>query len=484
MSSRKQLIPLLSGKIIALLLTMATPMVLTRYLSKNDFGIYSQFYVFLGILLGIVPMSIQNSVYYFYPILNIQKRKLLLFQTLIILILLALLAILILNVPFIENKLFVMNGLGLYSNYFYIIFFGSMITLFIHPLYVIKKDLFTSLFYPPLEIFLKVLLIIFFVVLFKSNIKSVFNALIILTIITCSIVILYVLKEVRDWNFNWDKSLLYNQLNYSLPFGFAMLIKIIATSFDKIICTFYITPEKFAIYSIAFYGVPGINLIYSSFVEVYLVPLTEYFNNRNLVDFIKSYKNLVYKTFSFTFPLILIVWLFSKQIIIFLFTYKYIEAVPLFRIFLLSFIILPLGAGLILRCTGNTKKTLYSYLFSSIISLPLTFILINYYELYGAIISSVISSALPIIFLIHEEKKILKISLLKLLPIKQMSIIIIISILLLIPFIILNNTYSIEIIQMSLISILYLFLVSITQIKLNVFIIDLNEIKNIIKLRK
>jgi O-antigen/teichoic acid export membrane protein len=482
MSERKQLIPLLSGKIIALLLTIVSPMVLTRFLTQHDFGIYSQFYVILGVLLGIVPMSIQNSIYYFYPILDSQRQKLLVVQTFFILSIFALITILTLNIPLVGITIFKQNGLGLYLDYFFVVFFGSMITLFIHPLYVIKKDKLTSLIFPIFEIFFKVLLIVLFIIIFKNNLTSVFHALVLLSFLTGLFTIIYVVKEIKGLNFAFNRTLLYDQLRYSMPFGLAMFVKTIASNFDKIVCIFYILPDRYALYSIAFYGVPGINMVYSSFVEVNLVPLTQNFNNGNIEGFLILYKKIIVKTFSFTFPLIIIVGLFSDQLILFLFSEKYISAAPFFRTFLLTFILLPVGAGLILRCTGNTRKTLKAYVYSGIVSIPTTIILIKQFELNGAIVSSVFSSILPVIFLIREEVKLLKMPFVKILPIQPMIKIIIISFLSLIPFLVFKLIFHLGILSAIFNSVFYLIIVAFFLINADVFVIDKVEVQKKLKL--
>ena len=56
-----------AGKILAMIAQFVMPLFLTRFLTKHDYGLYSQFYLIFGFLLSVFGMGIQANLYYFYP---------------------------------------------------------------------------------------------------------------------------------------------------------------------------------------------------------------------------------------------------------------------------------------------------------------------------------------------------------------------------------------------------------------------------------
>ncbi len=61
-----------------------------------------------------------------------------------------------------------------------------------------------------------------------------------------------------------------------------------------------------------------------------------------------------------------------------------------------------LGVGLILRASGETKFTFRAYLFSALMTIPLTFFLISHYGVWGAMSSAILSFVWP--YVIYDNK--------------------------------------------------------------------------------
>lgn len=74
---------IMAGKLIALIATFAMPLFLTRFLSKFEFGVYSQFYVLVNFSTIIFSLGIQSNLYYFYPKANEKEQKSLILHTLL-----------------------------------------------------------------------------------------------------------------------------------------------------------------------------------------------------------------------------------------------------------------------------------------------------------------------------------------------------------------------------------------------------------------
>ncbi len=479
--STKQTIAIMTGKIIALLATFSLPLFLTRFLTKYEYGIFSQFYVVVSFCIMVFCMGIQSNLYFFYPTANKEVRKSLIVHTWIFLLFFSILAIGLINVPVIGKY---MIGDGDLNQFKALIIIGILLLMpvnMIEPLYVVKNDNITSMLYPPAEVMLRLSFIICFA-LIRHNLYSILIGVLFAALICFSFVTHYSLKDIkiREIKKMINLDLAKKQLKYSIPFGMALSLNTFALQLDKIICISFLTPAAFATYSIAFYGIPGVQQIYNSLSQVYLIKMTLKYQENKLQDITDIYKSLVSKTYSFSIPAILLVSLYARRIITLFFTNAYIDAVPLFRTYLFTFLIFMLGAGLILRATDKTIISLKSYFYSCLITIPLTYILIKNFGMWGGMTSAMLSIILPKTLQLRHEMKLIKSNIIKFFPWRTFSIIALISCISLVPFAAIEFLVDYGPITMAFLGLAYLAIVSWFEIKYNVFVFDSAQVLNMI----
>lgn len=469
-----------TGRILAMLCNFAVPIFLTRFLTQEDYGIYSQFLVLLTFTGSIFSFGLQSNLYYFYPTANEREKKTLLGNTLFSMLAFAIVALIFMEVPVLA-KLFIKDGdLGQYMDIVGICVVLNIPTFLMFPLFVIRKDKTTSVLYPSIEVFLKVIFTISIALIF-GTIRAIFYGLLFFQVILFIFTLCYTfipLRTVKAPWFNW--MLLKSQLKYALPFGFSVVLFTLFRQFDKILCISYISPAEYAIYSLAFYGIPGINQIYDSISEVNLLNMANSYKEGNKKETLDLYQSFCTKLLSFSIPLILIVFVFASQIFGLLFSIDYLGAVPFFRIYIFSFVVGALGAGTVLRATGETKYTLRAYLYSLFVYLPFSYISIRYYGVWGAICTAMLGIILPKVFQIYFEKRILGVSLSKYMPWKSFVQILCVALILLIPIIILQIIFHPNVWVACGISIIYLIVVYLVEIKHNLFLVGKDSIINII----
>jgi len=469
----KQTAAIMSGKLIALAATFAMPLFLTRFLTKFEFGVYSQFYVLINFCTIIFSLGIQSNLYFFYPKSNEKERQSLIVHTIIFLLIFTVIATLLINVPFLNKYLIGKGDLISYIPYVSLGILFLLPIIIIEPLYVAKVDNVTSVFYPPALILLKLLVVIGFAVLWHS-LDSVMLGIVFAGLLSFVYVMVYALKDI---NLRQIKSIINidlakKQLKYSWPFGMAIILNTLALQFDKIICISFLDPASFATYSIVFYGIPGVQQVYNSLSQVYLMKMAAKHHENKPKEISDIYKSLVTKTYSFSIPAIIIVSLYAKRIITMFFTDKYLDAVPLFRIYILIFLVFMLGAGLILRATDKTIYSLKAYFFSSIFTLPLTFFLIKYYGIWGGLISAMTSIIVPKTIQLHIEMKLVNSNLFSYFPWKKFFKIALISLIAIVPFFIIENYFEYGNTLAMLLCIIYLLIVSVFEMKYGLFVFE------------
>jgi O-antigen/teichoic acid export membrane protein len=470
------------GKILAMLATFIVPVILTRYLSKEEYGIYGQFnsvFLFCG---SFFSLGMRSNLFYFYPNSNIADRKILVFQTFMILFFLSIIASLFIVITPINSIVVGKNELLNYVGYIALALLFSMSAGIVEPLYILRRDNTTSLFYPVVIITMRAIVVVAFV-LYISSIESVLVAINIVLGILFLFSLYYMGKELKVKNFKEliNVKILKKQINYSLPFGLSTSLNAIITKLDKILCISYISVTEYAIYTVSFLAIPGIQAIYDSLVQVYIVEMSKAYNDGDNDKVIHIYQDLITKSFSYTLPAILIVFVFANFVITTLFTEKYIDAVPLFRLYMIGSLSMVLGAGIVLRSIGKTKLTLRSYVLSSFFTIPLTFYLVINFGLWGAMSSTIFALIFPKIFLFMFDIRELNTNIRRFFPWKNIAIITIISSLALIPVIIIHNFLTITWFNIIPIAFSYLFLVFFLEYKNRLFVVDNSVVEGFFK---
>ena len=205
------------------------------------------------------------------------------------------------------------------------------------------------------------------------------------------------------------------------------------------------------------------------------------FRGGKIDEILPQYSNFVIKTLSFSTPIILIVSLYAEEIMSFLYTEQYISAAPYFRLYSLTFLTSMLGAGIILRSVNKTKLSLLAFVFTCIIGLPLTYLLVKHYNALGAICGAMINIMLPRLIQIGMEMLVLKSNISVFLPWKGIFKIAIPSLLLLVPFFVIKKFFHLNIWFCIIESLFYVLLLYYYFVANDLFVIRKHVITRFIK---
>ena len=467
-----------SGRILAMIAGFVMPIFLTRYLSQENYGLYSQFNVLVGFMSSIFSFGMQSNLYYYYPGSDERRQKALVGNTYFTMIALAVIALVLLLIPS-TAKLFIGNGKLLdFTRLVAVGIFFSVPIMLIFPLFVIRGDKSLSVIYPPVEALLRIGIVVGTALIFKT-IEAILLSMVFYHLLQFVFVTFYSSWPYHKTKGSWfDWNLLKAQFSYAAPFGLSVVLNTVFNRFDKMLCISFITSEEYAIYSLAFFGIPGIHQVYESIAEVNILNMSAAYKENNIKETISLAQNYVTRLMSFSVPIILGVFVFANVIFNFLFPPQYVPAILFFRIYVFSFVIGAFGAGLVLRATGKTKFTLRAYLLSAIIYLPFAYFSIKQYGTRGAIATAMLGVILPKVFQIIFEMKILNVNLWQYLPWKKIGQIVIISVLPLIPVGVLNHFYSLNIFLAGGIGLVYAVVVWLIELKKGLFIVGKDTLRS------
>lgn len=466
--SNKFAVYIAGGRIISMLAGFVMPLVLVRFMSQSDYGVFSQYFTLYTALYVILAMGVHTNLFYFCP--NATKKDVDKYEsnTIVLLLVFGVIATLLFLIPSLRHLVLGGSELSNYETFVILSITLAVPMNMISPLNAVREDKWGALLFPGGIAFSRIAIVVTATLMY-NDLYKLFFFILIFQIVVLGVVVWYVLYRV---NFKVDFGLMRKQLAYSIPFGGAIALQLLSNFFDKFVCMKYIEPAEYAVYAVAFLSIPGINQIYDSLCQVNIVNMSRSYTSGHLEEIAPQYGDFVVKVLSFSIPLILSVSYCSEEIITFLYTDKYLGAAPYFRLYTLTFLMSMLGAGTILRSMGKTKRSLASFLIACAIGLPLTLVLIRNYGTDGAIIGAIVNILLPRIIQMIFEIHSLKVSICAFLPWMKIWKLCIPSVLLLFPLHLLKQLCNFGILGCALVCAIYVLVLYTYYIKFDIFILE------------
>ncbi len=452
---------LIIGRFFAFIFNFILPVVLVRIFDKEQFGLYRQLILIHITFFPILQLGISQSLYYFYP-REESKRALLIRQSFFFLMLIGLFFFIIMFFfkdifasYFFHNDLMVkfLPLLGLFT--------GLMIpTSILEILLIVEKKVKLASLITFLSAAVRVLLVL----LFAFILRSVYFLILALAIFS-GIRLIFLTGYIFDRykigfkkvNLDYFKKVLL----YAIPFGFAVIMVTLNTTIDKFAITYLFSPSHFAIYSIGCYQIPIITITFNAVLNIVLPKIALLQKEKKPSEILVLWHRAMRKLALIGFPVFIFFFAFAKEFITFIFTLKYADSTPVFRVSLFVILINVTIYGVIVRAYGKTSYIFLVSVISFLIALLFIYPACKYFGLSGAAIVIVFTHGVLATFQLIKTKSLLEIKFSSLLPWKTLLKILVIavfSVTLLIPIKYLHflNSFSILTISSLLFSLIYL----------------------------
>ncbi len=192
----------------------------------------------------------------------------------------------------------------------------------------------------------------------------------------------------------WDRGLFREQLAYALPFGVAILFAIPQQYAHQFIVAHAVGPALFAIYAVACFELPFVDLFYTPTGEVLMVRLGELEKAGRRSAGAAAFREAVGHLAVLILPPIAFIFAVAPSFITTMFGERFADAAPIFRVCLL---VMPLGIWPLdatLRARGETRHILATYVVKAAVSIPLTWVALQRFGLMGAAASYVAAEML------------------------------------------------------------------------------------------
>lgn len=237
------------------------------------------------------------------------------------------------------------------------------------------------------------ILVLYFVVYLKEGAFGMLKG----QLIGITLLIPFLFSIVRkNFILNFDFSILKKSLVFSLPIIPTLLTAFVLNLSDRIFIDKYFGLADVGLYSLA-YKVAMISLLAISSVNLAVTPhFFRKLNEKGLLSSQKwslSFNNNLIKIIGL---IILIVLMFSNEIILILFGYDYLESIPVVGLLLISYYYAGTNSvnGRLIQFQKKTHHSMVIDIFCALLNVGLNFLLIPDYGMIGAASATLISMLL------------------------------------------------------------------------------------------
>ena len=398
---------LLSAKFVGYFFAFLLPLIVVRVFSKEQVGSYRLIFQFIVNAVGILPIGISMSVYYFLSRSQENRSR-------------TILNILLFN--------FVAGGIAFLVLFFFPGLLGSILQseemtrlapkagiviwlwifgIFLEVVAVANREPRIAAGFIILSQFTKTLFMICAVVVFVT-VDSILYAAMVQAALQILILLWYLSSRFPQFWKSFELGFFRKQLKYALPFGFAGVLWILQTDLHNYFVFYNFGEEKYAIYAYGCFEFPLISMLYESISSV-LIPkmseLQERGETQKIIETAIAAMNKVALTF---LPIFAFLMILSTPLFITLFTKEYIEGVSIFRINLLLLPVYILLLDPIARAYEEVGRFLLKFRIFLIIGIILALWFgLEHFDLRGMIGIVVVSIVIDRIVTLIKLRKIL-----------------------------------------------------------------------------
>lgn len=416
-SLKKQAAMLIAGRGVGFIIAAVIPLIMVRIFSQFQYGEYRQIMLVVTMAIPLMSLGMEKSLYYFFPTYPRDKDV---YLSITIAFYISIGAVCFFMLWFFRG--YVLSVFNNPNFDVYIIPLGLVViamafSLIIETVLIVeKKTQYASL----IMILTKVAHCVFVVVgaLLGGVLYALYGILIYLSIkalMSC----LYFFRKYEISLFKMKAARIKEQIKYAIPLGLGGAISIIYNSVDKLAVSHFLGTESFAVYSVGCFELPFIFIFFQSIGDIVLLKVVEEREKGNSNEVLRIWHYGIEKSALIGIPMYIFCFYFADTIITTLFTDRYAESVPIFKIMIFMILLNSARHGVIPRAYARTKFVFYINLIAVIIMVPSGYIAVKNFGMIGAIYAFVGIQAFVITSSMLYSKHILTIPYGQLLPFKK-----------------------------------------------------------------
>lgn len=378
---------LLLAKTLAFIFAFALPVLLTRSLSQNEYGLFKQVFLIITTATALLPFGFGMSAYYYLPRENDAGRRgqvilnILLFNF----VMGAMACLLLVFWPGFIAAIFNDPTIPSYASLVGIVILLWLFSSFLETAAVANQELRLATIFIVAGQLTRTILLLAAAIVFDSVLALVYAALI-HGVFQSFALLWYVSSRFPGYWRKFDWSLTLKQVAYAVPFGLAGLLYTIQTDLHNYFVSNRFSAATFAVYSIGVAQLPLVGILRESVSSVILPRISFLQEQGQTREILVLLANAIRKLAAVYLPLYAFLMITGREFLTVMFTSAYADSWPIFAINLTLLPLSLLEVDAVVRAYENHRFFLVKL--QMVLSVLMVFALwygISRYGLLGAI---------------------------------------------------------------------------------------------------
>ena len=387
------------GTIVAMVFQFLSIVIITRHITKEEFGIYVLIIVISTFLDAVSGLALEQSLVKFISSADDLERKSTFIPTLIIRIILLVVAVIL--IVLFGNSLMPLFSFTA-TEFLYVVIILFILSSFRGLFYNLLQGMNLFKKYASVQIITSVLRVALLLVIILINELTLKDVLFV-EMVAVAFTVLFQLalipyKEVFHWNVDFEN--IKKIFNFSIPLYFSGISYFVQTQLNVFIISAYLNPVSIANYDVAGKIPQASAKGFQSFIIVFFPNLSRLLSmGERDSALILINKSLL--TFSIVINMLLLVsFLFNKEIILLLFSDKYLDSSLAFSFMMVAFYLTAMSniMGYSLVSAGLPSITLKVNIAAGSINLIGAFLMVPLLGFMGAVYSILLTSLSSLLF--------------------------------------------------------------------------------------
>ncbi|MBT3980693.1 MAG: hypothetical protein HOE90_05020 [Bacteriovoracaceae bacterium] len=421
-SRNKKALILSAGKLVSFVLTFFVPIFLSRYLLVEEYGSYKQVVLIWILSYQVFGLGIDQGLFFFMKQAPedtpIYALNVLFFNTVSVAILMGIGFLFTDQLSsFLDNP----TIKDIYPSFFFLVLVSLPSQHFEHYLMVLDKIKLNLIVQIVSEVSKSIIIVGLYY--FYKDLKIVIQGLICFYSLRLLVLILFNVNMIKQMNLTRSYQHIFStlkaQIRYGLPIGFSKISEAFL-SYDKLIISSFFSLRTFTMYSVGCFDIPFLPSMANTYLDLMAVDMLTKKGIHS--DALKIWKDVISKIFLILIIPVVFLFFYADEFFVLIFSKKYLNSSPIFRLYLINFILISMNAEVLYRVFNEGKKlaALYgTYVFSSVIAVSIGAYLGNiYFCLIGKFVCTIMYS----LMLLKDAKGFFKTDFKELLPWGEMGI--------------------------------------------------------------
>ncbi len=385
---------LMLAKLIGFVFTLLLPLLVVRFLTKSEVGIYQQVFLVISTVSSILPFGFSMSAYYFF---SREKENInyYVFNILLFNFISGGIACLLLNVfPQFLGNLFKDEEMTRFAPQIGLVVWFWIFSAFLEIVAIANQESRLASVFIILAQFTKSMFLVFGLV-YWASVGALLNAITVQVILQTIILCIYLNYRFKGFWRCFNLAFFLKHVKYALPFGISGILWTLQTDLHNYFIGNRFSSAEVATYRIGCFELPLMILLYEAIGSVMIPKMSELQLAGKTREMIELTATAMNKLAFFYFPLFIFFLITAQTFITTIFTEKYTDSVP---IFLINIILLPtyiLISDPLVRSYESLGKFILKVRIFIVIGLSfLLWFGINHFNLQGMILIVVFVSLL------------------------------------------------------------------------------------------